>query len=405
MPAELYLDTARFGLATASARRAQLDYVRLCAAEGGSGDVDELLRWGSDAWPRRLRRRYGGLSSWQGVTRLKQSLRALAGAPPNAEVLLANRSAQLMKLAARSLFLRCQKVLHTDLEWPGYLAILEAERRRTLREVLCVPVRGAVFRENVPARDLAEWVAAHYRRQNCDGLFLSAVTYEGVRLPVSEILGALSNGAAPRFVVIDGAQALGHVPPPLDRSDLYLAGCHKWLRAGHPLGIAFAPLRGSRGFLRTTRDEMVQSGNLDDPLLSFTEGIEDGSPDSFTETVDVAPLFACAATVCDPSADHHSPQKIHEVRVANAEVLADVARPEAWQPLVLERPLRSGIVLLEAQDPAVRGAAPEEVRAAFQRRGVALTTYGDGLLRLSLPGRSWQGPDLDRLRAALRLYG
>src|SRR5262249_4537789 len=136
------------------------------------------------------------------------------------------------------------------------------------------PVRSAVFRDGLSAQELTAMVVAHYRRHGCDGLFLSSVTFEGVRLPVQAILACLSRGTAPRFVVVDGAQALGHVPEPLDRVDLYLAGCHKWLRAGHPLGVAFAPLRGSAGFLRATREEMVRSGDLDDPLLSFTQGVE-----------------------------------------------------------------------------------------------------------------------------------
>ena len=81
----------------------------------------------------------------------------------------------------------------------------------------CAPVRDAVFRDAVPADELIARLAALYRRRSCDGLFLSAVSYEGVRLPVAGLLKALEH-AGPRLVVIDGAQALGHANPNPARS-------------------------------------------------------------------------------------------------------------------------------------------------------------------------------------------
>jgi hypothetical protein len=402
VPAELYLDTARFGLATEEALRAHLDYVRLLAEAGGSRDVEDLLRQGFDAWPHRLQRCYGGLAGWRGVTRLKESLRRFAGAPPAADVFLANRSAQLMKLAARALFLRCRKVLHTDLEWPGYLALLEGERRRAKGELRCLPVRSAVLREGLTGRDLAAFVVGQFRQQGCDGLFLSAVSYQGVTLPVRAILERLSRGTPPRFVVVDGAQAFAHVPEPPDCMDLYLAGCHKWLRAGHPLGVAFAPLPGSAGFLRATRERMVAAGELDDPLLSFTEGLEEDKLGPFSETVDVAPLFPAAAAVSAPGAGREALTDALAARVGNAEVLAEAARSVGWRPL-LASPPSTGILLLEGASPALQNAPPDEVRAAFQAHRISLTSYGGGILRVCVGEWAWEPRELDRLRAALLL--
>jgi hypothetical protein len=401
VPTELYLDTARFGLATRGALRAQLDYIRLSAGAGGSRDVEEFLLQGFDAWPKRLQYRYGGLADWRGVTRLKESLRSFAGAPGASDVLLANRSAQLMKLAARALFLRCRKVLHTDLEWPGYLALLEGERRRANGELLCLPIRSAVYREKLPARDLTALVVRQYRREGCDGLFLSSVTFQGVRLPARAILECLSRGTPPRLVVVDGAQAFAHVPEPLTYMDLYLAGCHKWLRAGHPLGVAFAPRLGSAGFLRATREEMVRTGEFDDPLLSFTEGLEKEKLESFTETVDVVPLFPSAAAVSDPGAGPEGLTDTLAARVENAEVLGEVARSLGWRPLLADQPLGTGILLLEAKSAALRRAPPDKVRAAFQRHRISLTAYGGGLLRVCVPKRAWEAHELDLVRAAL----
>src|SRR5207245_1517156 len=120
-----------------------------------------------------------------------------ARAPAGTPVLLANRSAQFMKLAARALFRRCQSVLHTDLEWPGYLAILEAECRRTRGRLVCCPVRDACLRQGLEVAEFVRSIATRYRCEQCEGIFLSAVSFEGIRLPVAAIVAALSQVRPP----------------------------------------------------------------------------------------------------------------------------------------------------------------------------------------------------------------
>src|SRR5581483_7169937 len=100
-----------------------------------------------------------------------------------AGVLLAGRSAQLMRLAARLLFGHSRRVLVTDLEWPGYVRILEEERERSGGELLCVAARAGVLEGGMAAGDLVRLVASEYRAHGCSGLFLSAVNNLGVRLP------------------------------------------------------------------------------------------------------------------------------------------------------------------------------------------------------------------------------
>ena len=94
-----------------------------------------------------MQARYPGLSGWRGIGGLKESLRLLAGSLPDLPVLLANRSAQLMKLAGRLLFQSCRNVLVTDIGWPPYHDILAAEGVRTGRTFTLVPVRDLVMRE------------------------------------------------------------------------------------------------------------------------------------------------------------------------------------------------------------------------------------------------------------------
>jgi hypothetical protein len=400
MPTELYLDTARFGLMLPAAQRAHVDFARVCGDEGGSAHLDELLHGGSEAWPASLRRRYPGLAGWHGTLWLKELLARLAGAPHGTPVLLANRSAELMKLAGRALFRRCGCVLHTDMEWPGFLAILDAERRRSRGHLVLFPAREACLRRGLTAAELVRALAGRYRREQCEGLFLSAVSFEGIRLPVADIVASLSDVRPPRFVVVDGAQALAHVPGDLPACDVYLAGCHKWLAAGHPMGLAFLARRNSRDFLRTVGDEMVADGDLDDPLLLFTAQLESRRLEPFSETVSIAGLFSCAAAA--DSADPVARAACFRARVANADVLAEAARPSGWEPLVPDAPFRSGILLLQGREPQVQAAPAEVLRSSFQQHGVAVTTYAAGVARFSLPARPWKAKELDRLRSVLQ---
>jgi hypothetical protein len=400
MLTDLYLDTARFGLMVPAAQRSQVDFARVCGDEGGSAHLDELLRGGSEAWPASLRQRYPGLAGWHGTRRLKEQVARLAGAPPGTTVMLANRSAELMKLAARALFRRCGSVLHTDLEWPGFLAILDAERRRSRGRLVLFSAREACLHRGLPAAEFVRALVTRYRREQCEGLFLSAVSFEGIRLPIAEIVASLSAMRPPRFVVVDGSQALAHVPGEFPACDVYLAGCHKWLAAGHPMGLAFFARRNSRDFLRTVGDEMVADGDLDDPLLLFTSQLESRRLDAFSETVSVAGLFSCAA-----AADSTAPLALDacfRARVANADVLAEAARPSGWEPLLPDAPFRSGILLLQGRDSQVQAAPAEALRASFQQHGVAVTTYPAGVARFSLPARPWMGKELDRLRSVLQ---
>lgn len=401
MSTQLYLDTARLGRMNLRAHRAHQDFLRLCRDEGGSGHVEELLRLGTEAWPDSLRRRFAALADWEGVGGLKRSLRELSGTGPDTLVFLAQRSSQLMRLAARALFRRCQRVMHTDLEWPRYLQILQAEGARIGRDTVNLPVREEIFPGRISSEELVELVATHYRRQGCDGLFLSAVSYEGVRFPVEEVVELLTLGQAPRFVAVDGAQTIGHAELDLHSCDLYLAGGHKWLRTGLPLGMAFAPQPGSRGLLRMLCDEMAAGMELDDPLLFLTRQLERDALEPFGETVNLAPLFTAAAATAAALDEAVPPGRRFGARLCNSEALSGAAEGTGWHPLLVDRPLRSGILLLEAGNAEVRAAPADRVRTRFQNLGIALTAYPNGVVRTSLPSSPWEDSDLDCLRSSL----
>ena len=84
--------------------------------------------------------------------------------------------------------------------------------------------------------------------------------------------------------------------------------------------------------------------------------------------------------------------------------LAEAARGTGWTPLLPDPPLRSGILLYQAEDRGARRAAPEQLRARFQEKGLALTAYNykDGIMRLSMLKRPWRRSDIDVIRRALR---
>jgi selenocysteine lyase/cysteine desulfurase len=402
-PTQLYLDTARLGRMSPRARQAHLDFARLAGEEGGSLFVETFLRVGAADWPGETQGRYPGLASWRGVAGLKESLRNLAGSSPGLPVLLANRSALLMKLAARLLYHPCENVLVTDLGWPPYHETLASEAARAGGRLTTVPVRDMALEGRCSEDEIVEAVRGYYLRERCDGLFLTAVSHLGVRLPVERLVRSLEAAAEPHFVVIDGAQEFCHVTADLrhEYCDLYLAGCHKWLQAYHPMGLAFYGRRRSRSMIETVLGHFIGTGELDDPLLRFSTQLEGNCLDARTETVNLACLFSCRGALadalegaCDPS--HCLPHRLNSLSAA-----ADVAAASGWRPLLPPPAFRTGILLLQAERERTRAVPAEALRSAFYEQGVAVTAYDGGLVRLSMPSSPWQPGEIDCLGGAL----
>jgi hypothetical protein len=383
------------------AQQAAVDFVRLAGDEAGSAFFDRFLKDGSDAWDRSSRDLYPGLSSWKGVGPLKRSLRSLAGVPCDLPLLLANRSAQLVKFAARLLFYPCRNVLVTDLCWAPYREALAAEASRAGRALTTVQVREGVMERGEGAEQLAERVVAEAVRHGCDGVFLSAVSNLGYHLPVETIVRRIGECQELRFVVVDGAQDFCHVGTDLgsEYCDLYLAGCHKWLCAYHPMGLSFYGRRRSASMIETLLARLIALGEIDDPLLRFTSQMESGALDSVTETVNIAPLFSCQGAVNDALSGRAGRESRLATQLANLQTAADAARRTAWKPLLANPALRSGILLLK--NPKGRTATAREIREAFAQQGVALTAYDGGVIRASMPAEPWDEDDLGLFVKAL----
>ena len=399
-----YLDTARIGQMCPAAQAADRDFAYLAGEEGCSLYFEEFLWGGWTALAPRIRERYPGLYDWSGVTALKQDLKTLLALPRGREVLLANRSAQLVRLAVRLLCTRCQNILVTDMLWPAYLRILQAECRRTGRAITIAPVREAILRDRITNDELIDSLVSCYRGQDCDGLLLSAVTSEGVRIPVRDVCQGIGWTNRPRFVVVDGAQALNHTPLALytEYCDFLLAGCHKWLQAYHPMGLGFCCRASSESVVTATCQDMLDQYELDDPLLRFTEQLESGTPDSFSETVNLAPMFTATAAVNQAICSRQSKRVEFAIRVENADRLAEQAPHTGWLPLRPHWPLRTGTLLLEARHSGTKSASVDALRTAFRSVGVALTAYDGGIVRASFPQRPMQPDEFSRLCSVFR---
>ncbi len=222
---------------------------------------------------------------------------------------------------------------------------------------------------------------------------------------MDRICQSLGHPRRPRLVVIDGAQALCHTGcrPGIEYADVYLAGCHKWLRAGSlPLGVAFCPRTRSCEAIQTTAAQMLEATELDDPLLRFIQEMESSRLSRFSETVSLAPVFACQGAVFQQRYEKTSLPAAFACQLRNADRVAEAGNAVGWQPLRPTESFRSGILLLRARAPAVRAVAPETLRQRFQQQGLALTAYDGGVIRLSMPPLPLERFEMVDLLSALR---
>ncbi|MDQ3332948.1 MAG: aminotransferase class V-fold PLP-dependent enzyme [Planctomycetota bacterium] len=391
----LYLDTARLGLMSPGARSVYRDFVEFVGEAGLSLYAEDFLRDGAASLSPEHRQRFPQLADWHGVDGLKRRLRQTVAAPSELPLLLASRTTVLMRLAARLLFRFCENVLTADLAWPAYAEIVRREAMRTESRLASVPLRPAVFREGVGAAEITERLTEAAVDHGCDGLFLPAVSHDGVRLPVREIVRRIERRTELRFVVIDGAQAFGHVPLDLSGTwcDLLLGGCHKWLGAYHPLGLGFCGRPRAAGPLGDAL-RSLKGADGDDPLLSFLED----QPEASGETVNVGTLFSCHGALNDSGRRFDDPSFN-----LNRTVLGECLAAAGWKARSVDESVRSGI-LLGAVPNRVADSA-ENIRRTLCRHGVAATAYPHGAIRLSTPLAVLTDPDVDLLVAALRALG
>lgn len=398
MPDLLYLDTARLGRMSPSAQLSQIEFVRMAGEYGGSLYFEQFLEHGSNELPFSPGE---VLSRWHGIDGLRADLRRLTNASPDSRVLLANRSQELMRLASMLMFGPCRSVLVTDLTWPAYLQTLHQCSGPPTNQITRVNLRELILSKAISKEEVVQHVAEAFHANGCDGLFLPAVDNLGVLFPARECVKSISSTGELRFVVVDGAQALGHVPVDLSDNwcDLFLAGCHKWLRAHQPLGFGYFGCARSCSYIENKLQPLIAADAIDDPLLTMTENLRNGRWASYTETVNLAPLFTCHGALQDIFSDAFRQGSLTNDSCHSLTELLQSELKTQWRVISPHDSMKTQIVLV--QSPVSHSSLPKEtLRQQFLQHGIALTTYDGGLIRLSLPHSGISSNDQLRVVAA-----
>ncbi len=399
MPKLLYLDTARLGQMSPGARRASFDFSRFAGEFGCSLYLSDFLKDGFEAWPGELREQFSSLSDWQGVAALKNRLRTLGQARPESNCVVAARSASLMTIAARLMFGLCRNVLTTDLSWKPYQRILQRHWKRSTGRATQMQLRRALFGCRASAEETVDLIARKFAQRRCDGLFLPLVDCFGVRLPIVEIVERIRSENELRFVVVDGAQAINHVPLRLnaDYCDFLLAGCHKWLHSFTPMGVGFYGRARSKSYIRESIRRWQRKGEITDPLMSFAEELETGRNKRFGESVAVSSMITANAAVCDAV---EGPKVNDEAITHNRELIESTATSDGrWRLLTPGKATSHRIMMLQSRTES-RTAFSDRLRGQFHLRGIAVSTYRGGRVRISLPATPLQSEHELQLKSA-----
>jgi len=384
----LYLDTARLGQISPSARRALNDITRFNADFGASILFNDLLYGGVQSLPDRLQRRYQNLGTWAGLGDFRKQVNNFVGVD-RTQCLFSSRTKELMRFSAKLMFSRCRRVMISDLTWPPYQNILTEEAKRRNAELKVVSLEKRILSRCVDSESVAETIASEYCRLNCDGLFLPAISHLGIKLPIEMIAKKIRGRAELRFFVIDASQAAGQISleRSVKQSDFTFFGTHKWMRSFTPLGIAAIAREESQPFVLESAKRWVKEGAIVDPLWRF---IDCDQTDRFGETVNLTPIFAAAGAIHDSEIVSSPPLNVSSKTIT--------ALCNGWEQIPISAKLQSQIVLLQREGEA---RDKEKLRRQFAKKGVSLTTYDCGKCRLSIPLEGLNEHSFQTLRQAL----
>ena len=385
----LYLDTARIGRASDGASAAISKLIRLAKSDPNLAYQQVLAETQSTLIPH-----------WQGMSHLKGQLRSLLQCDEvDREILMASSSTSLMRLAARCLFMLSGNVLTTDLAWPRFREILRAESVRT-GSVLTVAKVRHLFEEGNSIENIISNIASTYEDSNCSSLFLTAVSSDGVKLPVNQVIHALNVVSETRFIVVDGAQEFANCDTDLEKRhcDLYLFSGHKWLGSYLPVTFALHGKRASSDVVWTTLGRMIGNCEMEDNLLRFQYSFEtNGSPPN--ETSNIAPFFACAGACADKM--NLANQLNTEIIRHNRKEIENSCGDSNWEFAGISRyPHSTSILMLENEK--LNTITSSDLESRFREKGIQLSAYDEGRIRLSIPNRTLANSDIKKIRLALK---
>lgn len=392
MNPQLYLDMARIGQMSTSAVEAISAVVQMAQADPKQ-IFDSVVRQG------KLDDDETKIPHWRGISGLESSIRRCVSCEERDLILAASSSANLMKVAARSLFLVSRRVLTTDLAWPRYRQILRDEAIRTKQELIVCKLRRELSEPGLGVDDLVDRVASRFVESQCDGLFLTGVSSDGYKLPVSQIVEAIELKGNLRYVVVDGAQEVGHCESNLVKnpSDIYLFGTHKWLGSYFPLSLAVYGKRRSKDFVETTVQGMLNRSEIEDSLLSFMFRFRRDQV-LVNETVNFVPLVAASGALSrkENNSGHAQQLRLHNLSVLRSQLEDSSWNIENWS---ISEQLRTAIVMLKKQE--LRDCNPKMLEDRFREHGVVLSAFPFGRVRLSMPASLLTVDQREQLSSAL----
>lgn len=387
----LYLDTARLGQASPSAKRALIGALDFNQAVGASAYFEELLFGGAGAV--NITEEFDGLELWQGIAQFSEDIKQTFFGSNEGQAVFASRTASLMSLAAKMLHARCSKVLVADLNWQPFNEILVQSRSNSNFRISSVEIKDKIFSHHGTSAEVIQTIVSAYISNGCDGIFLPAVCNLGVALPIPEILNAIRERGEIRFSVVDAAQAINHVDLRWAKNavDFTFGGTHKWLQSYEPMALGYFAKPSSRTFVQDSIKRELAINALADPLLRITHSDAFQKP----QTVNLCPLFAVSGALKDaqsgmPSIDSDNARA----------VLHRVAGRADWDCFSVSREFQSRIVLLNKK--RFQNAEAGVIRKMLSRMGVAVTDYTGGICRISLPDK-FDNQQAELLATALKL--
>jgi hypothetical protein len=336
------------------------------------------------------------LESWRGVGQLKKLLLKPFDANDDALIYLASRTTTLMRLGLQCLFQSSRRCLPVDLTWSGFLRDLKRIAAHRDASIAIAPIQDKLLKEHATQEQICSELTKAFLQYRCDSLFLPVVDHLGILLPVRQIVESIqASGGEIRFVLLDAAQAFGHIPMS-DASaiaDMIVAGTHKWLGSYFPLGVCVAPNRYSQEAIERTIAASVQKDGLDDGLMFFVEQLISGWPKR-PETANLGPLFSAFGTVHDWKG---SCEQDLLGRVRNADAVSRLASQCGWNPIRPTDEFHTGILLLRPGGSDRSVASQRHISEQLDRSSITATVYDDGLTRFALPAVPLEQDELHRL--------
>ena len=395
----LFLDDARIGRFRPQANRLHQGFLEMVGQSPCSHNLKEFLIHGAKAVSHLADKLQSRLGDWKGIGEFKQSLVRDLESASSHHVFLASRARCLMQVGARMLFQNCRRCLTVDLSWPAYQYELMRAATQNGGDIISAPLRKSLLKKDWENEEICDYLASVCRRQRCDGIFLPAVDSWGIQLPIQAIVERLRQEQEMRFVLVDAAQAIGHVDlgPLSGIVDFLVAGTHKWVGSYFPLGVGIACSPQSQTWISNCVHSIIASASMDDGLLKFVSSVETNREVLHPETANLGPLMAaCGAWKGTPCVRKSLP-----TRIQNADQVAEIASSRGWTPIRPSPEMRTGCLLLQAVDKELCNSNPDGLRREFADSGLILSTYDDGIIRLAMPASKLQAHEMLRVDLAL----